>query len=167
MNLSKASLGIIFTVSFLLTILIPAVYPNLRLMFFVPFLITAYYQKPLPLCLWFAFLCGILIDLLSVQAPFGFYAFNYIVATILLFPQRRNFFSDHLSTLPIMTFLFSVISTFLQIVFLYVLGQATNIGLGWVLTDLIIMPSLDALYSFFAFILIPIFILKTPKKRNI
>lgn len=167
MNLSKKNVFYAFLSTFILTLFIPVIAPSMRLMFFIPYLIILFYQKSFPYCLWAAFLCGLTIDLLSIQSPFGFYACNYTLATAVIYPQKRNFFADHLSTLPIMTVLFSVVATLLEVVFIYIFGNPISIGLQWMITDLTIMPLFDGLYAFVWFILIPLSFQKKQKRRSI
>ena len=111
------------------------------------------------------FSAGFIIDLLSVQPPFGFYACNYTLATAIIYHQKRNFFADHLSTLPIMTFLFSCTATLLEVIFLYIFGMKISLGLQWLFSDLFIMPVSDALYAFLGFILIPMSLQRNAKRR--
>lgn len=165
MNLNKKNLSLAFFNCLFLTILMPVIAPSIRLMYFVPFLVILFYQKSFSYCLWYSFFCGLIIDLLSVQPPFGFYACNYTLATAIIYHQKRNFFADHLSTLPIMTVLFSCIATTLEVIFLYIFGTHVSIGLQWVFTDLLIMPACDALFGFLWFILIPMSFQKKSNRR--
>jgi len=144
----------------------PALYSQLRLMFFAPFLIIACYQKPLGSCLWLAFFCGLLLDLFSSGTRFGLHALNFCVTILVLYPQRRNFFADSLSTLPIMTFGFSLFSTLLMASLLYFLESRNVFSWSWIFSDLIFMPILDAFYSFFVFILAPLALVRRGYRRN-
>lgn len=166
MNLSKKNLTFAFINCLILTVLMPVIAPSIRLMYFVPFLVILFYQKSFAYCLWLSFFCGLIIDLLSVQPPFGFYACNYTLATAIVYQQKRNFFADHLSTLPIMTFLFSCTATILEVIFLYIFGTHVSLGLQWVFSDLFIMPASDALFAFLWFILIPMSLQKKAKRRS-
>lgn len=166
MNLSKKNLPFAFFSTLFFTLFTPAITPSLRLMFFVPFLVILFYQKTFSVSLWMAFFCGLIIDLLSIQSPFGFYALNYTLTAAIIFPQKRNFFADHLSTLPIMTLLFSSLATLLQAIFLYIFSSYIHINLWWVFTDLIIMPLFDGLYAFIWFILVPMILPKKSRRRS-
>lgn len=166
MNLYKKSLIVAFFSGLGLTLLMPVIAPSLRLLFFAPFLVISFYKKSFPYSLWCSFFCGLIIDLLSVQSPFGFYACNYTLTTAILYNQKRNFFSDHLSTLPLMTFLFSFTATILQVLFVYIFGNHVSLGLQWIFSDLFIMPGSDALFALLWFILIPISLKKNKKTRR-
>lgn len=164
-TLDSKRLDICFAISLILLIVTPILLPQLRISFFVPFLIIACYQKPLKVCLGLAFGCGLLLDLLSSYTRLGLHAFDFCTTLILLFPQRRNFFADHLSTLPIMTFLFSMLSTLIMAILLYSIETRNLFSWAWVFTDLILMPLLDAAYAFCFFILPPL-LLGKPRKRG-
>lgn len=143
----------------------PAIMPHLRLVFFAPFLIIACYQKSLPKCLWLAFLCGMVLDLLSSYTRLGLYAFDFCLTVAVLYPQRRNFFADSVTTLPIMTFLFALISTLVMALLLYSVESRNVFSWPWLFTDLICMPAMDALYAFCFFIL-PVLVIGRPRRRT-
>lgn len=152
-NLARKNSVIIFAICCLLTLAIPAVAPKYRLMFFAPFLVIVCYQQPLRKAIWAGIGCGFIFDLLSPHTRLGLHALDFCVATALIYPQKRHFFADSLSTLPIMTFLFSVISTALLAVMLYVIEMQNVFSLAWVATDLLFLPIADAAFAFLAFIL--------------
>lgn len=153
MNLHKKNLWIVFIICFSLSIWIPAVLPQLRLVFFAPYLIILLYKRPLINCLWGALTCGLILDLLSAYQHLGLFALNYTLTIAVLYRQRRHFFSDSPSTLPIMVYLFSVISTAVQIPLLFVFEQKLKMNSSWIASDLLLMPFLDATYAFVLFIL--------------
>lgn len=130
----------------------PVLYSNWRLLFFAPFLIIVYYKKPYLTSLWISCFCGLFLDVFSSHIHIGLYAMNYTITTCLLYHQRKHFFSDSISTLPLMTFFFAVLSTSIQWGLMYTLEQKTVFTWGWVQTDLIYMPILDAIYSFIVFV---------------
>jgi rod shape-determining protein MreD len=150
MNLQKKKLWVVFLSSFFFTIWAPALFPQCRLFFFAPFIIILLYKKRFITCLWGALFCGLFIDLLSSYSHLGIHALNYTLTAGILYRQRRHFFADSPTTLPIMVYLFSLIATIIQLPLLYVFEQKLTISGEWIRTDLIFMPILD---SFFAFIL--------------
>lgn len=134
-------------------------------MFFSPLLVILFYQKSYKSCLWIAFFCGLFLDLLTSDIRLGLHAMNYVMTTAILYPQRRNFFSDNLSTLPVMTFLFSFLSTAIQIIQIYAM-QKENVSLGlWIIFDLIKIPIYDAGYAFAVFV-IPAIIFGAPSRKG-
>jgi rod shape-determining protein MreD len=153
MNLRNKNLKLIFLTTCLFTLFLPTLFPFFHLLYFVPFLIIAIYKKSLSTCLWYSLLCGLLIDLLSDESRLGFYAMNYSLTIFLLYPQRKNFFSDSITTLPLMSFFFSVISTVIEIAYLSSTGRSPSLSMQWIMTDLLIMPVFDGVYAFMVFIL--------------
>ena len=153
LSLDQKRLDLTFLFSLFLTLMIPSLFPNIKVSFFAPFLIMACYKKTLSDCLWLAFLCGLILDLLSSNTRLGIHALNFCFAVMVLYPQKRNFFADSLSTLPIMTYLFSGVSSLFMVLLLYSLEMMNMLSWHWLLTDVILMPAVDACYAFCCFIL--------------
>lgn len=153
MNLRTKNLKFVLLASVFFALFLPTFFPFFHLPYFAPFLVIACYQRPLITCLWFSLLCGLLIDLLSDGNRLGFYAMNYSLTILILYPQRKNLFSDSLTTLPLMVFFFSFFSTFLEISFLYSMGKLPFLSWRWVVTDLLLLPVLDGLSAFIVFVL--------------
>jgi rod shape-determining protein MreD len=152
-NLDHKRLDFLFVWSLLLTLIFPVLFPAARLHFFAPFLIVACYQRTLSYCLWLAFMCGVLLDLLSSYVHFGLHAFDFCLALAIVYTQRRNFFADSLTTLPLMTFFFSVVSTLIMALLLNNIEMQHIFSQKWLFTDLFIMPVIDSLYAFVCFVL--------------
>jgi hypothetical protein len=148
---------VFFVFALLVTLFLPAFISGAPLLFFAPFLILLYYKKPLIFCLWISLICGSILDLLEGQNRLGLHATSYCLATALLFQYKRNFFEDSLLTLPLITFFFAVISTGIQVAFLFVFERGILLTWEWIGSDLILMPILDAFYAFFFFTLPMIF----------
>lgn len=159
MNLYKKRIVLAFLASLLLTL-----FTTVPLMFFAPFLVILYYKKPLVTCLWWSLLCGLIVDLLSIQDRLGIHAMNYCIITWFLYRQRRNFFADSASTLPIMTFFFSVFSTLVEVILIDIFGTRMHLTWEWAMTDLLILPLFDAGFAFCYFILPFILLGKRPRK---
>ncbi len=165
MNLQNKNLVLTFLTTLCLTLFIPALCPFIRLTFFAPFLIILYYQRPFLACLWFSFLCGALLDLLSSHQRLGVFAVSYCLTTAILFGQRRNFFADSITTMPIMTYFFCFLSTLSQAVLIYIFDRGLTLSWGWTLADLLLMPLFDAGYAFGVFIL-PSLLFGKPQRRG-
>lgn len=163
---SKAELIIYFLVGLLFTLAIPALAPSIKLFYFIPFLIRCYYRKSLNTCLFIALMTGLLMDLLSAHSRFGLYSANYVITTYFLYPQKRNFFEDSFTTLPFMTFFFSVLSTVVQVVLMILLDNHTiNRSLSFLFVDFLLMPFFDAVYAGLVFAL-PAFIFGKPIRKG-
>lgn len=164
MNLERKNLIVIFLFSLLAVLLFPIMLPSWRLMLFAPFIVIIFYRKSYLVCLWWSLFCGLFIDLLSDHQQFGINALNYCLTTSLLYGQRRNFFADSPSTLPIMTFFFSSLSTFIQFLLMYIFEKENVFSWNWVLTDAFLMPFLDASFAFCCFIIPSVIFGKRPRK---
>jgi hypothetical protein len=165
MDLYNKRLDLTFLICLTFTLTIPVIFSDLRLLFLIPFQIVMYYQKPFIACLWGSLLCGTLVDLFSSYSRLGMCALTYTLTTCILYRQRENFFSDSLSTLPLMTFFFSVISTVIQLTFHFASDQTVVVTPLWALHDLIIMPVADGLYAFIVFIL-PSILFGKPRRKG-
>jgi rod shape-determining protein MreD len=149
MNLYRKSLTFSFVICVLSLLFIPAIFPNLQLIFFAPFLVILYYQKNFRTCLWGSLFCGIIVDLLSSEPRLGLYTINYVLVTIMIYSQRYNFFSDSLSTLPLLTFIFAFVSTILEIVILVLFDYPLSLQGTWMMQMLVYKPMLNAWYALF------------------
>ncbi len=128
-----------------------AFFPYFHLIAFAPFLAIAYNRTSIISCLWLAVLCGVIIDLLSSQLRFGLHTLNYSLVTVLLYKQRHHFFEDKSLSLSIFTALISSLSTLLQLLLLYAFDKTLPFTWKLVITDLIGMPLVDALYAYIWF----------------
>lgn len=116
--------------------------------------------------LWLALLCGFIIDLMSSHMRLGIYSFNYCLTTLLLYSQKQHFFEDSASTWPMMTTFFSILSTLIQIIILYGLGQKMMISWEIIKIDIVLFPLLDGFYAFLFFQIPSRFIPKAIKKET-
>lgn len=154
--------------SVLLFLLIPPLFPSIRLCIFAPFLILAYYKTSFKTCLVFSMGCGLFKDLYCSETRFGFYALLYTLTTLFLWKRRQNFFEDQTSTLPLMTFFFSVASSTLELLFQPLAARQIEVTFPLLLTDLLFLPLCDAFYAWLLFAVflkwIYSFILKRQKR---
>ena len=127
--------------------------PSTHLLFFAPYLVICLYKRPLSAILWRAIACGTLLDLFSSSPHFGLTAVNYAIVCTLLYPQRLNFFVDKISTVPLMTTFFSLLSTLLHLLLLLCVVHPHSLHFQMVFTDLIAMPIADGLYALLCFTL--------------
>lgn len=163
--LDDKKLGLLFFFSLLLTLTIPSLFPLIKLSFFAPFLIICMYKESLSTTLCFGLCCGLILDLLSSYPRLGMHALNFCLIILLLYPQKRYFFADSLTTLPIMTFLFTSLSTLIIAFLTYSFESNRLLSWKWAATDLLIMPAVDAAYAYSCFIL-PGLIFGKPRRRG-
>lgn len=126
-------------VAFLFSLVPAALFPSLKLFTFLPFLIIALYKKPLLSALWMALGIGLLFDLFSGAETFGRWAIAYTACLYLLSPLKRFFFEDSLTTLPLLSALYSLLLTLWM--------------LSFSLSDLLLYPLFDALFALLIFTL--------------
>lgn len=143
--------AISFTISLLAILFFPLLLPKLHLFYFAPFIILSFYQLSRIALLWRALLCGVIVDLLSSGSLFGMSSLNYCIVSSLLYGQKRNFFEDKLSTLPLMTFLFSLFSSLVELVSGFFSNHHYPLSPSWMMTDLLGMAGADALYALLFF----------------
>jgi rod shape-determining protein MreD len=129
----------------------PLLLPRCHLYYFAPYFVVCAYQHSKLALLWRAYLCGVILDLLSSTPFFGLSSLNYCLASWLLYGQTRNFFEDKLSTLPLMTFLFSLLSTLIALILAFFFAQSYPLSCAWMATDLVIMPLADSIYALLVF----------------
>lgn len=153
MNLHDKSLRLAFLAAIALTLLTPFVFPGLKIHYFIPCIVLLFYQKSFVACLWGSLTSGLFLGLLSAPTMLGLYAINYTLTTALLYGQRKHFFADSVSTLPLMTFFYSAVSAAIEAVLFNLFDTGPKISAPWMLTDLLILPAVDALFAFSAFIL--------------
>lgn len=138
----------------------------MRILFFAPFLVIAYYNQTLRSCLWLSLLCGFLIDLLSSQHRLGLFALNYCLTTLFLYQQKKHFFQDNPTTFPLMTFFFSVLSTSIHIALLMFFGKPLFLTSDFFTQDLIRLPLYDAFYAGIAYTFPYLLFPKKGKKQS-
>ncbi len=158
---------IVFCLALFPALFSPVLFPRLRLLFWAPFIAFSYYRFARLPCIWISLLCGLSLDLLSSTDPFGLHMLSYAITTFFLYNRKQLLFKDTIHTLPVLTALFSLTSTIITLVALNILGD--NIPISptwtWILSDLIIMPTLDAIYALLWFTL-PLLLLDTIQKTR-
>lgn len=117
-------------------------------------LVMLFYNASLGICLWVAFLSGLLVDAVDLSPKFGFLALTYLVTAQLLYPVRLYFFKDSKATLPVMTFFFSFLAQCIQFAVALLLEIPIPKGL---VDELMFQPFVDAFFALVVFML-PTFI---------
>lgn len=156
----------LFIYSLVLGLVLPAVFPFAKINFLIPFLVYLFYHTTQLQCIWWAALCGFIFDSLSSYSHFGIFSANYMLTAWILYKQKFRFFEDGLSTLPLMTFFFSVLSTCLQVFFLDLFGQKIVLSSGWIMNDLLWLPFLDGIYAALTLTLPLLFLPKAPVRET-
>lgn len=135
----------LFFLATLALLLQRAVFPNLLVNAYAPFLAYLFLrEKQRGVILWIAALIGTGLDLLSSH-PFGLFAVSMTCVAWLLFPLRIYFSEESPLHIALYTALIGATSTLLFALFLFdtrfpFTGQ-------WLLTDVLGMSLVDALYG--------------------
>lgn len=151
--MSSLALGLFFLFSCFTTLTSPLFSIPLPLFAFSPYLILTLYYRPFRISLRHAFLCGLILDLLSSSLPLGFFAFILMLCLTLFYRFKSLFFIDKILTLPILTFLFSIVMTLTHRLALNIFCTKSPLTLKWIGSDLVLLPLVDALFAFVFFAL--------------
>lgn len=144
---------------FLGTLLLTLFVPSLTLQLFTPFLVYIFYRCSKGEALGWSLGCGLILDLLSPHTTLGLFATNYVSVTALLYDRKQHFFIDNLSTFPLMTFIYSSLSTLILALFVQV-----PLSLPLIATDFILLPLADALIALICYTLPYMYL--GPKRRR-
>lgn len=144
--MKKLPLWLGFLIACVMALLEGALFPELRLLPFAPFLALAYYRLSFPSALWAALGTGLLFDLMTAEMRFGLYALNFLLVTTIFYHQKKHFFEDKSLAFSLYTALISLGSTLLLFPF-----HDLAFSLPSLISDLIIMPLIDGLYAFLWF----------------
>lgn len=129
-----------------------AFFSQFRIWPFSPFLALCFYRVSFKKALWLSFFLGLLMDIFSSQFKFGLFAFDHVLVTAVLYGQKRHFFEDKVIAFSLYTALTSCLLSFFLLILSSLSDRQITVTLSVLLSDLIFMPFLDALYAFFWFI---------------
>ncbi|WP_348664162.1 rod shape-determining protein MreD [Chlamydia vaughanii] len=91
----------------------PQLYPDLRPIFFSPYLVANFYRLPKEEVLIHALLIGIFCDLGSSYL-FGIHTFLYVATSAILHGMQKIFLKDKWLSVPIINIVFSLIFSYLS-----------------------------------------------------
>lgn len=152
MFLDKKRLQYIFLTALILTLFFPIFFAGFPIFFLAPVIVISIYQRSAIGACWIALACGLVQDLLYSPDRFGPYTLSLVISTAVLYPQRRHFFADNLTTLPIMTYLLSALAALLQIGYVMVMEKTFFFSVQWLIADVFILPLVDSIAAFGLFI---------------
>lgn len=144
---SKGMSLVAFLASLLLACIVPWI-TKLPFQYVLAPLVMLMYNSSLVFTLWFALLGGLCLDALTLSPRLGFLGLTYLFSCRLLYPYRLFFFKDSLITLPVMTFLLSLIASLIE------LAMALFFDIPFAtlrLADLLVRPLLDVAFAFVVF----------------
>ena len=126
-------------------------FPYLHLSFFAPFIALTYYAATLSKALWISVGCGLILDLISSEFRFGLYTLTFVLATLLLYSQKRHFFEDKPLAFSLFASVIAAVLTFLQFILVHLFDRGVPYSALTLFTDVILMPAVDGLYAFLWF----------------
>ena len=132
-------------------------FPMVRLLGFLPFLLLSLMRLSLPKALWASAAAGFALDLYTSQTPLGLYALNYSLTTLILFRYKKFFSEDKIFPLMLYAITFSSLSTLIH----FCINPFPPSLLSLV-TDLIFMPIADGIYTL-TWVLLPLTLYKQLK----
>ncbi len=130
-------------------------FPSWPIAYLAPFAVLCFYSNSLLRSLWIAAGLGMLVDIFAGDGPLGLCAASYALATLLLYRRRHTFYEQQL---PLLTILFSCLSTGFAALILAFTRGPFRISLSWIVTDLLLLPCFDGLYALVWFTL-PLWVL--------
>ncbi len=128
-----------------------ALFPQVAILSFAPFVSLACMRSSLPAALWCAGLAGVASDLLSAD-PFGIHAIAMCATATLSYRFRRLFFHGEQLQLCFFTAIYSAIFTPVLVLTLFLFDRRAPFGGEWTFLDFATMPLVDAAYAFFWFV---------------
>jgi len=140
-----------FALALFATLFGSVLFPKVHLSTFAPFLAIVYHAAPISRALWIALGCGTILDLLSSELRFGVYALNFVLITLLLYPQKKHFFEDKPIGLSLFTALIAASSTLLQLVLAHLFDRGVPFSSSVIGIDVLLMSVVDGLYAFLWF----------------
>lgn len=149
-SIYRYSLPFYFFYSLLFQLILPIAFPTLHVNWLAPFLILVFYRKEWLGALWISLFCGLIIDLSEPTLRFGFHALNYCVATFFIYKYKQNFFCEKLFTLPLLSFVFSLLVSCSALIFSSLM-ENVSLSIKNFLLQTVSLASATALYSLIAF----------------
>lgn len=140
-----------FLFCFITTWFSPIITALPKLTFFAPYLIFVLYRKKTLDLLWQTFFVGCILDLLAAHTPFGFWVSNYLVTICIISYCKRFFFEDKFLAIPILTFIFALLSTFFYTLFFALFISHIKLSSAFIAFDFLLLPLVDAVYALLFF----------------
>lgn len=141
-------------------------FPGFRIFFSSPLMAAALYRLNWNRYLWFGLWAGVLLDVLSSDYPIGFHGATFLLTCVGLSSLKQHFFSDSLSTLPIMTFFASLLQGITAGLLAPIFDLHIRFSIPWIFTDLLCMPIFDGIAAFLLFIVVPMLFQSRSRRRQ-
>ncbi|GEM_PF-2262946 len=147
------SLYLWFVYSTLLFLLGARFLHSFTLSYYVPFLVMVITRLDFQVTLKTVLFVGVWMDLVSSFHSLGVYPLILLATTCLLYRQRRFFFRDSLSTLPLLTGLFSLLFHLLLLFYTALFEARPPMGRSSLFNELLVTSLFDMVYATLFFVL--------------
>lgn len=128
-----------------------ALFPQVHLFVFAPFLALLVIRKQLLASLWLGALSGLTLDLLSSNFRFGLYATSFLATILAIYKLKNLFFEEKAHALAVFSVLVAMVFTVIEASLLSFFGHLPPFTLKTLTIDFLILPLFDGLFSFFWF----------------
>lgn len=162
---SRKKIYLLFLLALIPLLLWPVLSPKTSLCFFAPFFAVLFYKCTFKTILVLSLVCGVFTDLISGQGALGLYTLCYVGSSLLLYHLKVFFFEDGITTLPILSYLYAVMFSLLEILILAFSKQLPQLTLPKVLDHLFVIPLANIIYAFVWFSL-PVYWLRRRPGRS-
>lgn len=125
----------------------PILFPQIRILGFIPVILFGLSRLSLPKAIWISFIAGLTVDLYAKSTPLGFFALNYTLSTLFLYRYKKFFSEEKPISFLFYASFFSFVSTLLHFFLYPFLGVSIKLSFISFLTDLICMPLVDGVYT--------------------
>lgn len=140
-----------FVLASFMAVIQSALFPDLFLLAYAPFIALLIMHTSMIQALWLAALGGFCSDLLASDPP-GLHTLTAVIACAIIYRFRMGLFKDQPLQLCFYTALISLVTTPLHLVILFLFDRRLPVAGKSVLLDFIEMPLIDAAYAFFWFV---------------
>lgn len=151
--MKKVSLTVLFFLALAMAVFLTALFSKVKLIPFAPFLVFAVLRQPFAAMLRSALLCGICMDILTIQFRFGIHALGYCLAGLTAYAFRRYFFEDKPIAIALFTAWISAALTMIELMLSWAFDQGIPIRWNVIATDICLLPFADGLYALVGFVL--------------
>lgn len=141
-----------------------ALFPNLSIIAYSPYLAFIFITNPLLKALWHSLFCGVIADCLQSYLPFGLCTIAYCLITLILYKQKWTIFEDSSYSLAIFSGIFSFLFSWIQLAVMYFIKIPIILSFKYFTFEFLIMPLIDASYAFICFT--SLFLLISYIKKN-
>ena len=136
----------------LVLFVLSSLYMRAEVHFFIPPLVMLITIGTLRQATWTSLLIGCFLDVAAHSPRLGFFALCYILATLASVSCRRILAKDLFITLPILTYVYSMLASLFEIIFGFVFDiQLPSYSFTWVLNNTFLMPFFDVSYAILIF----------------